>query len=86
MIPWNDKQTLRRVDNPIRAAIKTCVASRGFVGKPITDAFLGEVGAALSKATRYQCVAYHECELVPATDGMVRVRVVDFVLRRGRRA
>lgn len=35
MIPWDNKETLRRVDNPILAAIRSSVAARGFVGKPI---------------------------------------------------
>lgn len=78
MIPWNDKATLRRVDNPILAAIRTCVAVRGYAGKPITAALLDEVGAAIGKATRCQCVAYHEVDLVPAADGMVRVKIVKF--------
>ena len=77
MIPWNDKQTLRRIDNPVLAAIKACVAARGFVGKPITAALLEDVSAALSRATRCKCEAYQELVLVPAADGMVRVKIVN---------
>ena len=75
MIPWNEKATLRKAENPVLEAIKACVAVRGYAEKPITPAFLDEVSAALSKATRSQCVAYHELVLVPASDGMVRVKV-----------
>ena len=75
MIPWNDNATLRRVDNPILAAIRTCADARGFVGKPITTALLDEVSAALTGATRCQCTSYRELVLVSADEGMVRVRV-----------
>ena len=75
MIPWNDKDTLRKVENPVLAAIRRCVNASGFVGRPITPALIDEVSAALSKATRHPCVAFHEVDLVPAADGMVRVRV-----------
>lgn len=75
MIPWNEKEGLSKADNPVLRAVRSAVADRGWVGQPITPDLLEEVGAALSKATRHPCAAFHEVALVPASDGMVRVRV-----------
>ena len=75
MIPFNDLQSVRRIDNPAIKAIRACVESRDYIGRPITKALLDDVSAALTKATRFSCVAFHEVDLVPPGDGMVRVRL-----------
>ena len=75
MTPFNGLASVRRIDNPALKAIRACVDAHAWVGRPINRELLGEVSAALAKATCSPCVAFHECELVPGTDGMVRVRL-----------
>ena len=75
MTPFNDPASVRRIDNPAIKAIRACVDAHAWVGRPIDRELLDEVSAAIAKATRSPCVAFHECELAPAADGMVRVRL-----------
>lgn len=75
MIPFNDLASVRKVDNPAIRAIRACVEANGYVGRPITPGLLDEVGAALTRACRAPCLAFHEVDLVPSSAGMVRVRL-----------
>lgn len=75
MIPYRELEGVRPVHNPMLIAIRTCVEAHGFARKPITPGLLKDVGSALTRATRTPCVAFHEIDLVPAADGMVRVRI-----------
>jgi hypothetical protein len=75
MSAWNYENPLRRVDNPILEAIRSSGVDSNYAGMPITPILLEGVGAVLTTATRCICVAFREVDLVPAAEGMVRVRI-----------
>jgi hypothetical protein len=66
---------LRKLENPVLQAIKSSDVAKRFVGRQIDDRLLEEIGVMLSKASRCECEAYHEVNIVPSSVGMICARV-----------